>query len=802
MAMRGGREAGIWGKEERDGRHRHARRKEERGGRSRYERRDSESSSSFMKGHLERSTYRFALSISSIVEKYNFPFEDDKLISIKSLMYDTSDGPKAWGEESEEENINDSDEASKNLSEEEQSTNSYEESPSGTDFKNDSEMSSIKRYLKNLHLKENVHLVCHSGAEMDMLVNDDAYTVSETTMILRQSKNVREEPFQELVNESLHGYRAVVPRKQGHNGHSESMSLQSYNSTAKDSADEIVASGNLALWDSEKTGSNSFLETYESADERCSWNNITIADLYPEMVKTLSRLMHKMPHKASSRSQIKRYGFGYCHPKKTNVNTATERVRKFKPLKHNRVLAITKENEKCKLPMENSASNRLLGHGNNQMHHTFISESSVTSPISRNADEMKMDSSDTEDYSYVERVGRNGNGATIFPNNLSGRKIFHLKSPSWIPSSSEHARKGQHFEEHSAVCPDDPGATFDLTEGDEPGITRIMSFKAPAYLNLPLNRNTNPPLQANKSSPLKSPCRLFRNHEIKIFPTTGSLRRSQSFSQFLVNHSRIKVQQKSEDAFEKMYKELCCPQVQKSSDICTNPTQSGDKLLKPELSNWTRFHQKHNKSGIMYVRSRSEGFPKISTFLRAARLKKYEGVQVSHTVNALVNSPVRTLPTVARIKRTANFSNEDFLSSPVKRLKNISESFSSGVHQKLPYLENINLDKTGMTLTLHSPNSSNWPSKKLDSEFRVSPNRTFLVGPSTYMHESGIADDYEYIPKLLQSCDALKRMQNSSRRASKKLNYNERRARDAYMGELVCKNYQRSFSEGCEDEMS
>lgn len=518
---------------------------------------------------------------------------------------------------------------------------------------------------------------------------------------------------------NLIGYHAVVPRKQGHNGHSESMSLQLYSSTAKDSGDEIVASENLSLWDSEKTGRNSFLETYESADEQCSWNNVTIADLYPEMVKIFSRLVHKTPPKASSRSQIKRYGYGYWYPRKTKFYTANEKVRKFKPLKHSCVLAITEENEKCQLPMENSGSNRFLGHGNSQMHRTFFCESSVTSTHC-NAGEMKMDSSNAEeDYSCVERVGQNGTGATFFPNNLSGRKIFPLKSPSRSPSSSEHARKGQCFEEHSVVCPCVPGTTFDLTEGNETGVARIMSFKAPVCLNLPLNSSTNPHLQANKSSPVKSPCRLFRNHEIKVFPTTGSLRRSQSFSQFLVNHSRIKVQQKSEDAFEKMYKELCCPQLQKSfksSNVWTNATQSDDKPLKPELNDWTRFHQKYNKSGNMYVRSCSEGFPKISTFLRAARLKKYEAVQVSHTVNALVNSPVRTLPTIARTKRSGIFSNEDFLSSPVKRLKNISESFSSRVHQKLPDWENSNFDKSDTTLTLYSPNSSTLPSKKLVSK--------------------------------------------------------------------------------------
>ncbi|XP_060090519.1 uncharacterized protein LOC132568568 [Heteronotia binoei] len=803
MAMRDGRGAGICGQEKRDGRHRHSRRKEELDGRRRYKSRDSESSFSFMNEILKRSSYLFDLSINSIVEKYNFPFEDDKLVSIESLMYDTPDGPKAWGEESEEENISDSDKASKNLPEEEQSMNSYEENPSGTDFKNNSEMLSIKKYLENMHLKENIHLVRHSGVEMDMLVNDSAYTAN-AQVLKQRSKNVREESsFQELVNESFHGYHAVVPRKQGHNEHSESTSFQLYNSTGMDSADEIVASGNLSLWKSEKTGCDSFLETYESADEHCSWNNITIADLYPEMVMNLSRLMHKMPHKAFSHYHIKRYG--YWRPQKTKFNTAIERVRKCKPLKHNCVLAITKENEKCKLPMERGGSNRLLGHGNNQMHHTLLSESSATSPAYHNADEIKMDSSDTEDYSYVERAGQNGTGATIFPNYLSGRKIFHLKSPSWIPSSSERARKGQHFEEHSADWPDDPGRTFDLTEGDETGVAKITSFKAPSYLNLPLNSTTNLHLQANKSSPVKSPCRLFRNHEMKISPRTGLLQRSQSFSQFLVDHSRIKVQQKSEDAFEKMYKELCCPQLQKSfksSNTYTNPTQSGDKFLKSKLIAWTGFHQKHNKSGNMYVRSCSKEFPKISIFLRAARLKKYEGVQVSDTVNALVNSPVRTLSTVARTKRTANFSNEDFLSSPVKRLKNISESLSSRVHQKLPDWENINLDKNGMTLTLHSPTSSNWLSKKVNSGFRVSSNHTFVVGPSTYMHESGIADDYEYIPKLLQSCDDLKRIQNCSRGVSKKLNYNEERVRDAYMEEFVRKKYQGSFSEECGDKIS
>lgn len=69
MAMQDGRGKGVWGKGGLDGRHRHSRRKEEQDGRRRYKRHDPESSFSFMNRLLKRSTDRFALTVSSIVEK-------------------------------------------------------------------------------------------------------------------------------------------------------------------------------------------------------------------------------------------------------------------------------------------------------------------------------------------------------------------------------------------------------------------------------------------------------------------------------------------------------------------------------------------------------------------------------------------------------------------------------------------------------------------------------------------------------------------------------------------------------------
>uniref|UniRef100_A0A8C3XIX3 Uncharacterized protein n=1 Tax=Chelydra serpentina TaxID=8475 RepID=A0A8C3XIX3_CHESE len=54
---------------------------------------------------LRRSNTRFVDSLHRIIEKYNYPFEDDILVSMESLTYDTPVGPQLWGDMSEK-NIN------------------------------------------------------------------------------------------------------------------------------------------------------------------------------------------------------------------------------------------------------------------------------------------------------------------------------------------------------------------------------------------------------------------------------------------------------------------------------------------------------------------------------------------------------------------------------------------------------------------------------------------------------------------------------------------------------------------------
>ncbi|XP_039575022.1 Holliday junction recognition protein-like, partial [Passer montanus] len=45
---------------------------------------------------LRRSNERFMASMTKILDQYNRDFKDDILVSIETLTYETSEGPKEW----------------------------------------------------------------------------------------------------------------------------------------------------------------------------------------------------------------------------------------------------------------------------------------------------------------------------------------------------------------------------------------------------------------------------------------------------------------------------------------------------------------------------------------------------------------------------------------------------------------------------------------------------------------------------------------------------------------------------------
>ncbi|XP_078245975.1 Holliday junction recognition protein isoform X1 [Pogona vitticeps] len=722
-----------------------------------------EDGDSSMDRRLRRSSRHFASAMSSIVEKYNFPFDDDLIVSIKSLTYNTSDGPRAWGEESSTECTD----TSYQSFEEEQFTDSLgtNQLDAVADHKSSAKLASIKRHLENIHIKENIPLICYSETpvknkyrvQMDMLLDDGTNSVPEVLTITgTRARNAHQwSPLQELDdNSSIRGDPDVLGKRvPSTNEPPTTLSLQLPISVASNSASVELESS--ALWGGNENGFSSFLEMYESADEHCSWNNVTIADLYPGMVKALSKLLHK----ASSSSLIKRYKYGYWHPKKTKLNTTTERIRKYRLLKSKSSLTTKKEDQKRhKLPLLVDGSSSFFDNGKHQCSANNITR--TLSSICCIPDSMEIDSCGmAEDTSYTEKVRQGGMKTTIIPSGVSTGETFLVQTPMCICLPTDFVRKGQTSEK---CCPTD--CTMDsekcnVTTEDNPEEISTMTFNTTSRLSLSLNSSMKSYLQKNESSPVKMSIRLLGNSEIKMLSAAVSLQRRHSFSSLPVNRRPANVHQSCEDAFEKMYKELCSPKLQKSfkfSNICKSPRKSAE-LHTSGFSTSSKFNERPNDAfESIYQKLCSEGFPKIPIFLRAANLKKkYEGVHMSETVNALVNSPLRTVPAVARTKRAANFSKEDFQPSPIKRLKNIPEN-SYRICQKMPSWKSINLQKTDKTFTSYTPNINNWPSD-VNSGFSFSSSNNFLTASRTDMKESRIADVDD---NCLYSCISLGKSQN------------------------------------------
>ncbi|XP_042298880.1 Holliday junction recognition protein isoform X2 [Sceloporus undulatus] len=753
------------------------------------------------------------------------------IVSIKSLTYSTPDGQKIWGEESSseiidrsyqitvqrQENIEIQKQRASDFENEEHAT--YEpfetdlcgESQIDTDHKGKAELASIKRHLDNIHIKENVPPIYSSATpvknkcrvEVDLLLEDGSSSIPKVLTVARTKARDDHQwlPLQELGNDSLSGHPDVVPRKQvlTTNVHSSLLCHQPFNSHAPHLANGTMVPRNPFLWSNNETGFSSFLEMYESADEHCSWNNVTIADLYPKMVKTLSRLLHK----ASSSSLIRWNKYGYWHPKKTKLNTSKERIRNFRSLNVKSILTMTDDNQKKhKLSMTNMRNNSSFDGDELQTEYSVNNVTSVVSSVNCDTDNMEVNSSGIVKYhSFDEKVGQNSLETTTFHSIVSSDETFLVRSPTCTPLSSDCVENSHTFEESfSPMDTADSGAVFNLTVEEKCGEMDTVAFKAASCLNVPLNSSTNSYLQNKKLSPVKTSNTLLENHETKMFNNAILLQRSYSLSSLPVNQSPMKVHQKCEDAFEKMYKELCSPVLQKSfkfSNMCTSP-QKSTKLCTSSFNGVSSRYQKCNSTfDSIYQQLCSEGFPKSPTFLRAASLKrKYEGVHMSETVNALVNSPVRTLPVVSRIKGAASFFSEDSRCSPIKRFKNLSENYYR-VHEKLPSWKN-NLQKTDMTFTLYTPNVNYWTSH-MDSGYSLSSNHSFLASSSANITESMIADenDNKSISVCLQNYVFPGGSQNCTVDVSRCLNYNDgkMRSKNVHVEELACKDYEGSSLE-------
>ncbi|KAM7178091.1 Holliday junction recognition protein isoform 2-T2 [Macrochelys suwanniensis] len=727
---------------------------------------------------LRRSNTRFVDSLHRIIETYNYPFEDDILVSMESLTYDTPVGPQLWGDMSEK-NINKwkkklhkratqcqkttesrkqwiSDFEDEDLKVHQEPArksfiDSYEEiQVADTDTESEADLVSIRRKFENVHLKEDILLVNPSELEMrekvrvrvDVIVQDDERNIPKWIMVAPGEKSKR-----------LH----VTPIKSCHGD------------MTKSPVDKITTvPRHIPFLEKNETGYDSFMEEYQSANEECSWSNVTLADLYPGMVETLSKLMNRHAQKKAADSIIRHYKYRGWPPRKSKLNVTIERIRRFRTSKLKPMLPNTHSNDH-KLPVGNNLneSNQLLHNGKCQTQCVTNGEFGVVSYPHVNTSEMEIHwPGNLEDNSYIPRIDQNIS-ESVFPNVTA--RTFLTEGPSQT-TMSLHDSKGSpngklpevlSLECSSVTCTMFPCLVKESKNGkiDNTAFDGTSGFRL-STCNLNGDANTFPPLK--NYSPVRTSNALIRNPEIKTF--MGGLQRSHSFSSLPVNQSPVKTLQKYEEEFEKLYQKLCPKELQKplkSRKPPSNPKEK-ERLIKSYFCNSVKSLKKYDSAfDEVYQRLCSEGFPKLPTFLRASNLRKYEGIQMSETVNALINSPIRTLPAVNRIKRVADFHNEDLLSSPVKRLKNIPEDFFPRASNQSPHRKNINPQTTGLDFSsvmdgivpgiFDSPNCQSQASENFDSGFHMSSDHTFPVSPSTFVQESRIANVYARIPRTLQN---------------------------------------------------
>ncbi|XP_065444397.1 Holliday junction recognition protein isoform X8 [Chrysemys picta bellii] len=604
-----------------------------------------------------------------------------------------------------------------------------------------------------------------------LLTQEDILLVNPSELEMREKVKVRVDVIVQDDERNIPKWIMVAPGEKSKRLHITSP-WQDLMGMTKSPVDKITLPRHVPFLEKNETGYDSFMEEYQSANEECSWNNVTLADLYPGMVETLSKLMNKHSQKKAADSIIRHYKHRGWPPRKSKLNVTIERIRRFRTSKLKPMLLNTNSNDH-KLPVGNNLNERNQLHdGKCQTRCVTNGESGMVSYPHGSTSEMEIDwPGNLEDNSYIQRIDQNIS-ESVFPNVTARTEETFLTEGPPQTTVSLHDSKGSPNGKlpevlslgcFSVTCTTSPCLVKESKNGktDNTAFDGTSGFHL-STCNLNGDANTFPPL--NNYSLVRTSNTLIRNPEIKTFRGGFSLQRSHSFSSLPVNQSPVKTHQKCEDEFEKLYQKLCPKELQKPLKIRKplSNTKEKERLIKSYFCNSVKSHKKYDSAfDEVYQRLCSEGFPKLPTFLRASNLRKYEGIQMSETVNALINSPIRTLPAVTRIKRVADFHNEDLLSSPVKKLKNIPDDIFPRASNQSPHRKNINPQTTGLDFSsvmdgivpgiFDSPNCQSQASENFDSGFHTSSNHTYPVSPSTFVQESRIANVYASIPRTLQS---------------------------------------------------
>ncbi|XP_068019169.1 uncharacterized protein [Melanerpes formicivorus] len=734
---------------------------------------------------MRQNNKRFVLTISSILERYNQPFEDDLLISMETLTYETADGPKPWGQVSTKQlkewkkevfkckrRVHRNAEMSKQESSDFEDGHStvHQESPeisametSDLDGEDDTSVAVVSSRDEATFSQ---NLFGHDGkipelVKVDPIVQDYGRRIPEWMTVAPQASSV-DLPLALPGPELSDNQAAVCRREELSNECSSSRSLELQPSSIPISPTAITISRHPPYPGLHNTSCDSNLEEEQSGAEECSWSNLTLADLYPMMVEIIKRSMTKH----SLKKQLK-YMFGQLRGRRwrsrsSRLNITVDK-RGFRPLRMKQALPSICSSRREDIQNKTfECEDRELPDGN-----CSISDSSALVPYSC--------------------IATNGNKGDYCDSSLEQHLVFGKGQNASKEPLDNIVRMGETFlvedklqtaSLENSKCKQ--SETLAYKGSSEGSFVASAASSGSAEVHLVSKSSTQPALPCEDASELCpspdssdgnrhasarltscDPARASNTLLVHPRPATpernSPFQRRNSFSSLPPKQRLSETAQKCEDAFEKLYSELSPKASPKPLTLLgpqsdsQNPEEKG-RWVKSSFSVAVKSDTEFDRAfDRVYEQLCGGPTPKLPGLQRALAYRRYEGIPMSDTVNALVNSPVRASSQLLGVKRRGNFQSHHC--SPVKRQRDVPEgSWPSPKQQQASPGGNIRMRRVGMDL-LSTPSSSS-PSlsasptcQSQHSGLQASTDKNSLRLPGTYLQESGVSGAHSTWPK-------------------------------------------------------
>ncbi|XP_033916100.1 Holliday junction recognition protein isoform X1 [Melopsittacus undulatus] len=795
---------------------------------------------------LRQSNARFLVSFQRILERYNHPFEDDLLISMETLTYDTPDGQKHWEHISakkiktwKQELFKRNRRSQRNAETSKQQASDFEdehptvcqESPENSHVdasdiggESDAEIVSVRRKFEDIHFQnsdvDDEKKQEKVKVQVDVIVQDNARNIPQWITVAPQG-SLKALPSASPGRELIGNQAAVYRNKGEFSNECSSRSLWLQFSSVPISTNTVIISRDPPSPELNKSCWDSVLEEYQSADEACSWSSLTLADLYPAMVKILTRLMTKQSRRKELRYMFRCFRHKRWHSRRLKLNVTLDKIREFKSLNLKQA-----QSSICSDNIED-IQNRMSGNENGELCDVKCSNNNFSGlvPYSHiDTKAIKEDYSETSlEHHLVSVEGQKVSKQTHFPNVMArmGETFLVEDALQTTVTLKSSKCKGEKLackcsSEHRFITTTaSSGSTaFQLVKASKTQKTdfpdgNTLGLRSSTYSSYG-NSNTFTPV--TNCSLVRASNTLLINPENLTSGRLTSFQHKQSFTSLSTVPSTSNVPQKYEDAFEKLYYKLCSTAIQKPWPS-TRPRSNSQnleergRLVKSKLRNSVSFDTHCDREfDRIYEQSCKKAVPKLPGFQSASNVRKYEGMQMSETVNALVYSPVRTLLAIPSVKRIGSFQN-DIICSPGKRLKNMPEHYSPSAKHQVYHRKNITFPTAGMdSLNTYSGGSSSFfdshSFQSQDSGFHDSSDKISLSIPGTSLQgycfsspESGIANVHSGWPGAMKNCSYPRNASKHHERVYRKLSYTDGKDQNpsSSLGNFMVKTHQGAF---------